>query len=330
MKLRIRHFSLVVSAVVLTMASVVTARGLEGAFERTLKVTGPVELEVATGSGNIDVRTGEASSVHVRGVVHVHNRSGWSVNDESARSKIQRIQENPPIEQTGNYIRVGHISDPELRRHVSIDYELIVPAATQLKSETGSGDQAISGVKGPVKASTGSGNIRLAKVSEEARVDTGSGDIEVSDIAGTLSAGTGSGNIRASGISGGIRAHTGSGDIRLEQTASQPIVVETGSGNLEIRGVRSSLRAQTGSGNITAVGDPGGDWKLDTGSGNVTMHLSAQASFNLHAHTGSGSIESSQPITMQGKLNRSEWRGTVRDGGPLVDVSTGSGDIHIE
>ena len=318
--------ALILLCVVLAAASLLAAREYQGEFERSLAVTGPVELEVTTGSGNIEVRAEETSKVRITGRIHVDHRIGA----DQAEKKIQALENNPPIEQTGNYIRVGRIADPELRRHVSISYELVVPKATQLKSETGSGDESITGVKGPVKATTGSGNIRLAKVSEESRVDTGSGDIEVSDVTGTLSAGTGSGNIRASGIAGGIRAHTGSGDIRLEQAANQPVKVETGSGNLEIHGVRSSLYAQTGSGNITVFGEPGGDWKLETGSGNASMHLSPQASFNLHAHTGSGSIESSQPITMQGKLNRSEWRGTVRNGGPLVDVGTGSGDIHIE
>ncbi len=76
MKLRIRHLSVFVFAGMLTVASVLVARGAEGSFERTVKVTGPVELDVTTGSGNIDVRTGDASSVHVRATIRVHNRSG--------------------------------------------------------------------------------------------------------------------------------------------------------------------------------------------------------------------------------------------------------------
>ena len=92
----------------------------------------------------------------------------------------------------------------------------------------------------------------------------------------------------------------------------------------------ASLHAETGSGDITAFGEPGGDWKLETGSGNVTLKLSAQAAFSLHAHTGSGNIESNHPITVQGKVSRTELRGVVRGGGSLVNVGTGSGDIHIE
>jgi hypothetical protein len=307
-------------------AGPLAASDYQGSFDRTLKVAGPVELEVTTGSGNIGVHRGDASTVQVHATIQVSRRVGA----DEAQRKIQYLQSNPPIEQTGNYIRIGKISDPAIRRHVSISYDLVVPAATQLRAETGSGDQAIEGIKGPVKASTGSGNIRVSSLDDEARLDTGSGDIELASLGGAVYAETGSGNIRASRLAGMVRAHTGSGDIRLEGNSSGPVRVDTGSGNVEVRGVQGALRAQTGSGNIIVEGEPRGDWKLDTGSGNVSMQLPSQVGLNLHAHTGSGSIESNLPITVQGKISRSEIRGSVRGGGSLVEIGTGSGDIHIE
>lgn len=320
-----RFVPLVVFLCVL-VAAPLAARDYEGSFERTLKVAGPVELEVTTGSGNIDVRSGEASTVRVRGTIRVSRRVGA----EAAERKIQYLESNPPVEQSGNFIRVGRISDPEIRRHISISYELVVPAATRLRSETGSGDQAIEGIKGPVKASTGLGNIRVSSLDDEARLDTGSGDIELASLSGAVYAQTGSGNIRANRLAGMVRAHTGSGDIRLEGNSTGPVRADTGSGNVEVRGVQGALHAQTGSGNIVVQGEPRGDWKLETGSGNVSMHLPPQVGFSLYAHTGSGNIDSNLPITIQGKLSRSELRGTVRGGGSLVEVGTGSGDIHIE
>jgi len=326
MNTRKRLVPLVVILALFAAASRLAASEYEGSFERKLNVAGPVELEVTTGSGNIDVHSGDASTVQVRGTIRVSR----SVGADAAARRIQYLQSNPPIEQSGSYIRVGRISDPELRRHISISYEIVVPVATRLRSDTGSGDQAIEGIKGPVKASTGSGNIRASSLDDEARLDTGSGDIELAALSGAVYAETGSGNIRANHLAGMVRAHTGSGDIRLEGNSTGPVKADTGSGNVEIHGVQGALRAQTGSGNIVIQGEPRGDWKLETGSGNVSMHLPPQAGFNLYAHTGSGSINSDLPITIQGKLSRSELRGTVRGGGSLVEVSTGSGDIHIE
>jgi len=328
MKLRIRHISWFVFAVLLTTANMLTARGAEGSFERNLKVTGPVDLDVTTGSGNIDIRAGEATSVRVHGIIHIHDR--WGMGREGVEKKIRYLEDNPPILQNGNLIRVGRIEDPELRRHVSINYEFEVPVETRVHSETGSGDQTVAGVRGPVKASTGSGNLKVSGAGDETRVDTGSGDIEINSVKGAVFAETGSGNIRAMAVAGAVRAHTGSGDVKFEQTSDDPVKAETGSGNVEVSGVRGSLHASTGSGNITAQGEPRGDWKLDTGSGNVTMRVPSSASFSLYAHTGSGSVNTNLPITVTGKVGGHELRGKVGTGGSLVEVGTGSGDIHIE
>jgi DUF4097 and DUF4098 domain-containing protein YvlB len=311
---------------ILALAVTGVAQDHDGTFEQTLKVSGPVDMDVTTGSGDINVRTGSAGSVWVRGTIHVSRMVGAG----SAAQKIQEITKNPPISQNGNRIRVGQSPDTNLFRNVSISYEVVVLSDTSLRSETGSGDQSIEGLKGQVTANSGSGNIRMTHLEGGARAETGSGDMELAFIAGTVYAETGSGNIQASRISGAIRAHAGSGDMKVEQSAKGPIDVETGSGNVEILGAAGGLHAVAGSGDITVAGAPGNDWKVDTGSGRVTLRLSPQAGFTLNAHTGSGSIDSKVAITMQGKATRNELRGVAGAGGPLVSVQTGSGDIRIE
>jgi DUF4097 and DUF4098 domain-containing protein YvlB len=61
----------------------------------------------------------------------------------------------------------------------------------------------------------------------------------------------------------------------------------------------------------------------------VRLALSSGEGFDLNVHTGSGSIHSELPITVQGTFGRHELKGSVRGGGPEVEVSTGSGDIEI-
>ncbi len=333
MSIRIYSRMAWVAAGVLVFAATVTASDYDGFFEKTLSVNGPVELDVVTGSGDINVRVGASSSVHVRGSIRVSRM----LSSDAASRRIGEIEDNPPIEQSGNSIRIGYargvrrfVNIGDAWRHVYISYELIVPADTRLKSDTGSGDQTIAGLEGAVNAKTGSGDIRLSDLAGDTRVSTGSGDIEIKGVSESVFAETGSGSIRAAGVSGSIRANTGSGDVKVDGSAKGPVDVTTGSGNLEVRGIAGPLHAAAGSGNIIAQGQPGGNWKIETGSGGVTLKLSAQASFNLHAHTGSGSIESGLPITLQGKVDKSELRGVVRGGGSLVDVGTGSGDIRIE
>jgi DUF4097 and DUF4098 domain-containing protein YvlB len=62
----------------------------------------------------------------------------------------------------------------------------------------------------------------------------------------------------------------------------------------------------------------------------VQLKFPSNASFDLIAHTGSGSISLDHPITVQGTISRKEVRGKVGGGGVPVEVQTGSGNIEIQ
>jgi len=316
------------AAVLLLAGMTISAYAAEGSFDRTLKVAGAVELDVTTGSGNIDVRPGDSSTVRVGG--RIRSSNGWHADSEDSEKKVRYLESNPPIEQNGNVIRIGHIEDPELRRNISISYEIELPSETRLTSKTGSGNLTITGIHGPLKAGTGSGSVKISNIGDEIEAESGSGDIEADSIKGHARIHTGSGWIHGSGIAGGIVATTGSGDIRLEQTAPGDVRVETGSGTAEVSGVHGGLEARAGSGNITAAGDPTSAWSLHSGSGTLTVRLAPQTGFDLDAHTSSGEIITSQPITVQGTIGRGRMQGKARGGGVHLDLQTGSGDIHVE
>jgi DUF4097 and DUF4098 domain-containing protein YvlB len=312
----------------LTSSSFARDTVAEGSFDRTLKVTGAVDLDVSTGAGGITVRTGDVSTVQVHATIRVNDN--WRSNRSDAEARVHRIETNPPIQQNGNSITIGRIDDEDLRRNVSISYELTVPSETRLHSTTGSGSQTIEGIHGPVEASTGSGSLRISRIGADAQCHTGSGGIEVDDIKGSVRASTGSGHIRATRVAGSFNGHTGSGNIEAEQTAGGDADADTGSGNITLRGTRGRLSARTGSGSITADGEMTGDWRLHTSSGTVRVRLPEKAAFDLEAHTSSGNIHTNRSILVQGTLNRRELRGKVGAGGPVLDVSTSSGSIDIE
>lgn len=281
---------------------------VKGSFERTLDVSGPVDLEVKSGSGSITIRTGGSDTVRVVG--HIRAQSSWGSG--SAEDKVRRLEENPPVEQTGNQIVVGEVDDRELTRNVSISYELHVPENTRLRSSTGSGSQSIGDIHGPVDASSGSGNL------------------EIGVVGGEVEASTGSGSIRVESVHGRFRAKAGSGSVEIKQTAPGNVEVETGSGSIQLSGVRGALRASTGSGRITVDGVPIGDWELRASSGSINLRLNEDVGFDLRARTSSGRIESDHPVTVTGKLSKRELRGQVRGGGPLLEVRTSSGSIRIQ
>src|SRR5512146_1914714 len=281
----------------------------DGRFERTLKVTGVPQVEVSTGSGNISVHQGDNASIRVIG--HIHAGHGWFTGG-NVMDRVHRIEANPPIQQTGNLIHIGRIDDPELRRNISIDFEVWVPHETTLKANSGSGDVTIDNLKSMLTVSTGSGNVKVAQNDGDVRANTGSGDVILD------------------GISGNVNGETGSGNITLAMTGPGTVRLGTGSGDVTARNVKGGLRIHTGSGNVTADGDVTSDWNMETGSGDVRIQLPQTARFDLAAQTGSGDLRINRQITMNGgTTDKHRMRGKVNGGGPLVELHTSSGNIEL-
>ena len=298
-----------------------------GRFERTLQVAAPVDLDVRTGSGAIRVRRGTDNEVRIVGEIRAH-RGFW--NSRDAEERVRALEANPPIVQNGNSIRLGEITDPDLRRNVGISYDLIVPANTRLRSRTGSGSVDIESIEGSIEARTGSGRINLGRIGGAVTAETGSGSIEVLGAGQGLDARTGSGAVEARDVSGLVGAHTGSGRIRIAFNGPGDGDFSTGSGGITVVGLRGRMRAHAGSGTIQIDGQPTGDWSVDSGSGGINLRLPATAAFDLNARSSSGGIHTNHPIEARGRLSRNSLQGRVRGGGPRLDLSTGSGGIRLE
>ncbi len=281
---------LATTAATLALAAA-TAFAADGNFVRTLNVSGSPNVSVSTGSGYIHLNPGSGNQVNI--VAHLRSSHGWMSGGNDVDSRIQQIVNNPPIVQNGNDITIGERHNNDLYRNISIDYDITLPKASAINAATGSGD------------------------------------VQIQDVGANIKAQSGSGTVRAHGIQGPATLGTGSGDIELQQTGPGDVKAETGSGSIRLNGLNGALKASTGSGDIEAAGQPITDWKLSTGSGSVRLVV-GNAHFNLDADTGSGSINVSQPITMQGSLNKHHVSGVVNGGGPTIRIGTGSGDIQIK
>jgi len=300
--------TLAIALVVLSASTMVFASTPQGNFEKTLTVSGPVDLEVLTRSGDVTVRAGSSGSVVIRGKIYVGDH--WLMGNRQA--DVHEIEQHPPIRQDANSIHIDYVN----MRNISVDYEISVPVNTAVRTRSGSGDQIIEGTRGNVDTQTGSGDVKLSSLTGEIHLQTGSG------------------NIRARQISGTVRGGTGSGDVEVEESASGDVDLHTGSGNITARGVQGGFRGESGSGDVTAEGTPSGAWEIHTGSGNVHVKLPSNAAFDADISTSSGTVDVGEPIemTVQGRVGdtHKQIRGKVHGGGQLVRVRTGSGDIHIQ
>jgi hypothetical protein len=265
-----------------------TIGGATGAFDRTLSVSGPVDLSVRTGSGSIRIQTGPAKVVRVVGSIQAHGLLWIGVD---AVDEVKRLEGSPPIEQRGDVLRIGDGPQAALPG-IAISYVLTVPVDTRVQSRSGSGHQEIGAVRGPVEASAWSGSLWIDHVGDHVRASTGSGAIEALGADGGLDARAGSGSISAQAISGTIYARTGSGRIEIAQVTPGPIDVAAGSGTVTLRLPEEAafeLDARTGSGSIQShrpiavagilsrrhlhgtVGGGGRLVKVSTGSGRIRI-----------------------------------------------------------
>jgi len=286
------------------------ARAAKGSFEQTLSVDEPILLDVSTGSGSITIEAGAVDRVEIVGHVRVGN-SWFRRSEDNAQELLDRILADPPIELDGDSLRVGYLKGRGLKGNISISYEITVPAAARVKSDTGSGSMTIDGVAEIVKADSGSGSVTLSNISGGAVADTGSG------------------SIRANGIAGAFKGDTGSGSITLTQSGPGDVRVSTGSGSIELHNIDGALHARAGSGRIRVDGRQRGTWDIDTGSGSVQIDLPDDAAFQLDAESSSGSIVVDHPVMVQGKISKRHLRGDVRGGGDLLRIDTSSGGIRV-
>lgn len=283
---------------------------VRGSFERTYQVTGQVDLQALTRSGDITVRPGPVGTVTIHGKIFVSNRL-WDHWSTEKPPEVVELEKNPPIRQSGNTINIDYVNV----HNISIDYEVTVPPDTRLTTRSGSGDQTIEGLRTAAELESGSGDIRLSAMAGGLRIHTGSGDVEAQDVDGPFT------------------AEAGSGDIQLEAKGSGNVDAHTGSGNVSLRGVSGTLRAETGSGDLDVEGKQTGNWEISTGSGDVELRLGGNAAFDLDASTSSGELVVDHPVTMtvEGRVERARHsvRGKVGAGGPQLTVHTSSGDVHI-
>jgi hypothetical protein len=264
-----------------------TRERMEGKFERTLTVTGPVSLDVSANSGVIRVLKGEAGAVRIRGVVRA--RSTFFIwGDLSGR--MRRIESNPPIEQDGNAIGVGDVTDRWLLRGITLLLEITAPADTEVRALADSGDIRIEGIDGPVECETDSGQIEISWIGSDVRAKSDSGGIHIQGVKGAVDARADSGRIEAFEVAGTIDATTDSGAIQLSQTMAAPLCAKSDSGRIRVK-------------------------------------LAGAGGYSIRARTDNGQIE--LPVMTRQRLSRHELEGDVRGGGSVVDLETDSGGIEV-
>ncbi len=212
--------------------------------------------------------------------------------------------------------------------------------ASDVSLQTGGGSIKVNSAKGKIEAESGGGSVTIVSGLQGAILETGGGSIQVERCAGHVKASTGGGSIELGDIGGAVEMETGGGSIRLA-SAKGPVHAETGGGSIELNGVPSA-RAETGGGGIVAkfVASNGEhhDSQLETSAGDITVYLDSNVNISVRASievanghnirtdfpdirvSSEGGDYGPKTVTAEGKLN---------GGGPVLKVSTTTGDISF-
>ena len=164
-----------------------------------------------------------------------------------------------------------------------------------------------------VRASSGNGDVLVSAAAGEARASSGNGGVDVSGVQGPVSASSGNGAVRVEGVTGPVRASSGNGRIDVDAVRG-PVRASSGNGDVRVR--MAQLPEAT-------------DMRFSSGNGNIEVTLPADFSGEVEARSGSGSIDSDFPMTVQGRMSRGRLEGVIGQGGPRLELSTGNGWIRL-
>jgi DUF4097 and DUF4098 domain-containing protein YvlB len=313
---------LVLFSAIFVLAGCYSGPAVTGTFDRNYSVTGPVRLELANASGDVDITGSADGKVYVHGEVRA---SGFG--SDTPRKRLDETVSNPPIEQRGDTIRIG--KEFSRMHNVSITYTIQVPRDTEVSTTVASGAQTIRGVRGPVKVQSASGSVRVEKIERDTQLSTASGSVSATDIGSEVHVTSASGSVAVSNAKGDVIVNAMSGVIRIAKPGGR-IEAGTASGDVEIQGAANDVKAHAASGRVSVQGNPGADsyWELKTVSGAVQLGVPASANLHLSAEAVSGEIRTDIPIVVE-EQGKHSLRAHMGNGGGRVDVHTVSGEIHL-
>src|SRR5436853_6714578 len=95
-----------VAALSVTLLAATASASVQGQFQRTYQVTGPVELEVLTHSGDIIVRGGPARTVSVSAKTQEGHKWLDMRLPSHQSADVQKLEKTHPNPQNGNNLQI--------------------------------------------------------------------------------------------------------------------------------------------------------------------------------------------------------------------------------
>jgi DUF4097 and DUF4098 domain-containing protein YvlB len=262
-------------------------------------------LSVENFNGSIEITGWDQDAVDISGVKYAGSQELLTA------MKIDIVQ-------TGDSLHIRTVRPSERRGNMGAKYVIKVPHKVELERVTSSnGGIRVNDIEGPVRLRSSNGGIHANALKGNLDVQTSNGGIEVQELEGAAVLKTSNGRVQAEGVHGALEAETSNGGINIhlaKAEAGRPIKLGTSNGGIE----------------LTMDSANQNDVYASTSNAGITVHMPAAAAAKVRAHTSNGSISSDFDVQTQGQITKHSLEGTIGSGGPLLDLSTSNGGIHLE
>jgi len=253
---------------------------------------------------------------------------------EAAENLAQQI--DVKLVPVGDGLKVVIEKPPVIRNASwSVSLDVTLPTKTSLALETSDGAVHITSVTGEINAKTSDGSIEVEGLNGNVNLKTSDGGITCSRIdAKTLNLHTSDGSIKLTQATLGTgEIQTSDGNVTLGEVRSDSLSLRTSDGSIRCRNFTAArITCHTSDGSIEVEFSPDTPKALNlnatTSNGSITFTGPPGLSAGIEANTDDGSINTSLPITVEGKIGKS-LHGTIGAGEGKIYLKTNDGSITI-
>ena len=274
-------------------------------FHMNFKVDPSARLSLDNENGGVEIVSWERSEVDVNGTKFA--------NSESQLHDVKIESNATPSLVTIRTLRqkTMHGGNSGARFTIRVPKHMILD-----RIHSTNGAITVESVASAVTLESTNGALHLTRVEGRIEGKTTNGSIELTSCVGDARLNSTNGRIEGEVEGGVVDARTSNGDISLHVA--------------KIDG-KGPLRMTTSNGSIDVTLDAGHEMKASTTNSSITLHLPTSTNADLRARTShakiSSEFETSRPSGDDEDRKSLDTR--IGSGGPLIDLSTSNGSIHI-
>ncbi len=267
----------------------------------SLKAT---RLSVENFNGSIEIASWDQDSIDISGVKY-------------AGTAELRDAMKIDVAATGDTLHVRTVRPSERRGNMGAKYVIKVPRKIELdRISSSNGSIRVNDIEGGARLRSSNGGIHVINTKGNVDAQTSNGNVEVQDLQGSAVLKTSNGRVHAEGVKGTLEAETSNGGINVHLTkaeAGRPVKLDTSNGSID----------------LTIDSANQNDVYASTSNAGITVHMPPSIGARLRAHTSNGAISSDFEVQVQGQISKHSLEGTIGSGGPVLDLSTSNGGIHL-